>query len=235
MHCHEFDCREFDKRLDASVDERRQPVADRHLAAHAGKCPRCRQLLADYDAVFVSASHSRVPPQKRGFAQRVVAAALVAAPAARANHRRFRIALACGVSLAAAAAMLLAISLVHFARRGTPSFDGNPRLAANDSRPVNRRASRLGMTSADLLLAAPRFPGQLGNYRGTIDGWASDFPATTLDEVEHLAPGLRPLRASFALLWHTLLLRFPSAEAPTSPQPPRSATLGIEPSAISLA
>ena len=81
------------------------------------------------------------------------------------------------------------------------------------------------MTSADLLLEAPRLPTRFRTYRGAMDELAVAFPgaALRLDEMEHLAPGIRPLRASLAMIWDTLCRTIPTARG-DAPRPQRGRT-----------
>src|SRR5205085_2555253 len=60
----------------------------------------------------------------------------------------------------------------------------------------------LAMGRADWLIEAPR----IHDHLDSIDNLAATLPQTVerFDEVERLAPGIRPLRASFSLIWDTL-------------------------------
>jgi len=65
-------------------------------------------------------------------------------------------------------------------------------------------------------------PERLREYRGAIDNLAIALPgaAEQLDQMEQLAPGLRPFRLSLALLWNTLCRTIPGAcsEEPAEPR-----------------
>ena len=90
------------------------------------------------------------------------------------------------------------------------------------------------MSGADLLIAAPRLPAHLREYRGAIDDFVVSLPAAAsrLEEMERVAPGIRPLRASFSIIWETLSLSIPAAE--TKLGPGEAPTKGSGPSSSSL-
>lgn len=222
-------CREFERRLNAMLDERRPLQSDRWLAAHAAICENCRQQLHAQQTLFVGLSRIAVPPLDRDFARQVVQQVSIHSPS-RAS-RRWVSAAAC---LAAAAVMLLAVSAVWYARqnknddgksgRARPSFAvGRQRGAvlamAQPGRISIVRPNHPAMTGADLLLEAPRLPEHLRGYRGAMDELAGSFPeaALRLDEVERLAPGIRPLRLSLSMIWDTLCRTFPGARAESPP------------------
>jgi hypothetical protein len=110
--------------------------------------------------------------------------------------------------------VLLIVSLVWQARRGVASATWKhdrefSRCAAGAS--AWRRELGLAISQADWLIEAPRLPSRIrGSYQGTIDNLAVALPETVqrLDEVEHYAPGIRPIRISFGVLldalWRTL-------------------------------
>jgi hypothetical protein len=224
-------CTEFENRLNAKLDDRQRPEVDSLLAAHAAECDDCRQLLSLQAALLAGLSRRNVPPVSREFAQRVVAAVCRPAPAVVASTRPARAWLAIGAVMASAAVMLLAVSLVRMARRGDAVAIGGVEPAGKVVGNRPRQRSRLAMaqpgvarqksdsqsseamTGADLLLAAPRLPGRLREYRGAFDELVVSWPtaAARLDEVEQVAPGIRPLRASFSIIWETLSLSIPAA------------------------
>jgi hypothetical protein len=222
-------CREFDRRLNAALDERRPPQSDRWLAAHAASCENCRQHLNAHETLLVGLSEIAMPSLDREFARQVVQQASIDAP--RPAIRRWFSVAAC---LASAAAMLLAVSAVWYARqsrkndgeagRPRPSFAvGRQRGAvlamAQAGGRTAARPTHSTMTSADLLLEAPRLPEHFRGYRDAIDEFAVSFPegALRLDEVERLAPGIRPLRLSLSMIWDTLCRTFPGARSESPP------------------
>lgn len=177
-----MNCGQFEARLNLVLDQRRSPAADQALAAHALVCPACDELLADHLALLGHVSRDRHPLPSPGFANRVVVSAM---PELAPPRRATRLLFAFGVALSAAAAMLLAISIVWKARQADPT-NGE-----------HIQASR-GVTSADLLVDAPRM---------WSDELALALPAGAamrMDEVEKFAPGIRPFRESLAIIWDAL-------------------------------
>jgi len=235
-------CREFENRLNAVLDERLRPESDPLLAAHATHCDECRQLLSHQAALLDGLSQRNLPPLPRDFAGRVVAAACREAPVLVARQRTSQTWLAIGAVLASAAVMLLAVSLVRFALRGDRvaaehgnrenSFVGKgprqpSRLAVVQPGVTRRKGAPQkpeAISGADWLIEAPRLPNRLREYRGAIDELVVSLPeaASRLNEVEQVAPGIRPLRATFSTIWETLSLTIPSAG--TKPGPGESPT-----------
>jgi hypothetical protein len=212
-------CREFESRLNDILDNRGQPRADGQLVAHAQVCDPCRQLLAGQQALFAGLKHRPLAATvSTGFADRVVAqSGATFLVGNRVSPARAWWAVA--TVLSTAAAVLLIVSLVWQARRGNvPRLDNNvvnrdPATPAHERLAPNGRApgSNLAMSQSDWLIEAPRLPSHIrGSYRGTLDNLAVALPETVqrLDEVEHYAPGIRPIRISFGLmfdaLWRTL-------------------------------
>ena len=230
-------CREFEQRLDAILDDRRSPTADPRLRDHASHCLRCRELLNDQATLLAGFSQRTAPQPGRDFARRVVLASI--APAYR-KHPSRRAWFAAAAALASAAAMLMAVSLVWYARYATPHVVARP---ASSSRPmVSARPRSRGfsvaqpalsqrrlpaprsaaITGADLLLEAPGLPGRL-NYRGAIDELVTVLPEAgyRLEQMEHVAPGLRPLRMSLSAIWETLCRTIPGSHQDSPSKPPR--------------
>src|SRR6478735_9309243 len=98
-----MNCGQFETRLNLVLDQRRSPLADPALAAHAGVCATCDELLADHIALAAYVSRSSSPSPSPGFANRVMAAA---GPLAVHERRTKKILLAVCVALSSAAAML---------------------------------------------------------------------------------------------------------------------------------
>jgi hypothetical protein len=228
-------CREFEQRLNDLLDERRSPQADPRLSAHAARCDRCRQLLSGQATLLLGLSQMVTPVPDRNFARRVVAEVVVK-PSGVAPRRIWLSLAACLVS---AAAMLLTVSLVWYARRSNTTGDGEsagargtfaiarqrgPNLALM-TKPVDgrRRAAgrdRPALTGADLLLEAPRLPEHLRSYYVAIDDLGAALPeaALRLDEVERSTPGIRPLRVSLFMIWDTLCRTIPGNRVDAPPQ-----------------
>jgi hypothetical protein len=220
-------CDEFEDRLNDLLDLRVQPQADPLLTAHAGDCDDCWSRLAGSRVLLRGLAKLSPPPLARDFSARVVAQ--VAEPQMPAQSPA-RFWLACGVLLSSAAAALLAISIVWYARRGgeglagrttetRPAAGGGPArrqrgfAAAVPGKVGTKTGSFAG--GGDLLIEAPRLPGHLRDYQGAIDQLAVALPETArqLDQVDQLAPGFRPLRLSLTVVWDTLCRTIPGAHA----------------------
>jgi len=234
-----MNCHEFEDRLNDVLDRRGDPEADQRLEAHAADCTDCRTRLIGARVLLRGLSRLSVPALPRDFASRTVAQVGQALQPALADKnvrrtgRTSRWWLAGGVLLASAAAALLAVSLIWYARRG-----GNAdNVATSDPAPPSemradlprgkklRRSNTYAMTGGDILIEAPRLPERLRQYRGAIEHLAIALPRTAeqLDQMEQLAPGLRPFRLSLALLWDTLCRTIPGARA-DEPVAPRERT-----------
>jgi hypothetical protein len=190
-----MNCGQFETRLNLVLDQRRSPAGDPALAAHAAVCADCEQLLADETVLVACLAESYTPLlPRRGFAERVVMAADVAVVH---QQRSKRIWLAVGVALSSAAVMLLAISIVWQARQ--PAVSDGATLAQGE------------FTEADLILGAPRFPNNL------IAMAVPHGAALRYEQIERVAPGIRPLRESLALLWNTLFRTLPTERDTNTP------------------
>ena len=193
-----MNCGQFEARLNLILDQRRSPSNDAALASHAAVCSQCEQLLADETFLVASVSQWSAPQPRPGFAHRVVAAAV---PAVGVKRRLQRAWFALGVGFSAAAAMLLAIYVVWQARQVRTFGDSE---GVTHSAPV---------TEADILLGAPGFP---NSVLGMV---MPGGRAIRLDELERVAPGIRPLRESLALIWDALRRAMPSSSEKHSPPP----------------
>lgn len=242
-------CLEFQHRLDAILDNRENPAADPQLADHATRCHRCRQLLAEHTELFAGLSQIKTPALDVSFARRVVASAV---PQIARGTRRSRWMRPVAAILAAAAAMLIALSIVWVSRQressladaeqaparirggfsgfavATPPYTGRKATAAARPAPP--------VTIADVLLETPRLPNRLRNYRGALDEFAVALPAAAqrLDEIEQMAPGIRPLCASLEMIWDTLCRTIPTTHSDAD-QPPRDNTGSYIAKALCLA
>jgi hypothetical protein len=231
-------CREFEDRLNDVLDDRGQPQSDPRLAAHADECDSCRQMLVGQELMLASLKRLPKPSVPADLAARVVARAS-SEKVVLGEGRQSRAWLAFGAVAASAAAALLVVSLVWQAREGFPVVnapaDSEPQ--SGDVAPLpppgfavanpggSRRGSRApgqgsASASADWLIEAPRLPSHLREYRGAIDNLAITLPETVerLDEMEHYAPGIKPLRLSLGVLFDALWSTFPgsSEEQPQS-------------------
>jgi hypothetical protein len=93
--------------------------------------------------------------------------------------------------------MLLAISIVWKARQATPSGDNQ---VVADGR----------ITSADVLVGAP------GLWRNEF-ALAAGGASSQLDQVEKVAPAIRPWRQSLSVLWDALRRAFQTKHDATMP------------------
>jgi hypothetical protein len=236
MHCDQFELR-----LNEVLDERANPELDPSLTAHAADCDDCRVRLVGSRVLLRGLARLAVPPLPADFSRGVVAQVAEPQPEWRPKSRLW---LAAGVLLASAAAALLAISLVWYARRGghdlargsdrpAPELrTGVPRRNRNFATVLpgksvlpgkNRRPTEdFAATGGEWLIEAPRLPTRLRGYRGAIDNLALALPQTAeqLNQVEHYAPGFRPLRVSLELVWETFCRAIPGAR-PDEPQHPQ--------------
>src|SRR5689334_5034173 len=121
----DMNCGQFESRLNLLLDQRRSPVSDPALTAHAAACADCGELLADHMALTACVSRSCIPRLSADFAERVVAATDSTAVHQR---RTRRLLMAVCVALSSAAAMLLAISIVWKARE--PGLAGGEQIVA---------------------------------------------------------------------------------------------------------
>lgn len=233
-------CQEFENRLNAVLDERTNPESDSRLTAHARDCEECRSLLTGQRSLFAGLRQSSVPRLSPAFSRRAVEqAAVVSAPCAAPAPQR--VWLAVGALLASAAAALLTVSLVWYARRG-PSVtnEGGSATAAimENGKPTgpasNRSRSRHGTYGGGFALAqpgwlveAPRLP---DHVQTSIDSLPQALPATIerINEVERLAPGMRPIWRSFALLWNTLCHALPGTRDQGPPTRNRTSAWWLE-------
>ena len=211
-------CPEFEQRLNAVLDDRRSPNADPRLAAHAAECPQCRQILDEHDALLSGISHLAAPTLRRDFARRTLAAARPLSPHVVSNPRSEKLWSAAAPLLAAAAAMLITVSVVWYARlSGWNRFDRTEDAARliieSPGLAMANRGPSSNATGGDWLIEMPRLPSRLRAYRSAFGELAMAFPdaALRLEEVEHLAAGMRPLRASFAVIWDTLRSTIPTS------------------------
>ena len=222
-----MNCREFEDQLDHLLDERREPQADPRLTAHARECDPCQQLLAGQRVLFTALKQAPLPPTSGSFARRVVQQA---APQVSVVHKGLspqRAWWAIATLLASAAAVLIAVSLIWQARQGAEPQQGSAvvkNLELKNHRPNQRSAppSGLALSQADWIVEVPRLPSRIRvGYRGTMDNLAIALPETVqrLDEVEHYAPGIRPIRITFGVmidaLWRTIPGTHNDDERPT--------------------
>ena len=141
-----MNCHDFENRLNVILDDRGDPASDSRLIAHARQCRSCGQLLAGQRALVTGLRQLAVPATGRDFARRVVAE--VASPPVR-SLPPSRAWLAIGAVLASAAAVLLAVSLVWYARSRGPAIAGNRQPQPAQRSIVASRPPSRGLTTID--------------------------------------------------------------------------------------
>jgi hypothetical protein len=220
-------CREFEIRLNEVLDHRRDPAAEPRLAAHARGCESCRQTMAGQRLLLTGLRRSIVPEPSSDFSRNVVEVAQIEGLRGRARSKHLWFAAA--TLLASAAAVLLMVSLVWYARHRGRQLESQPVFVAKSGGGANQlrprdglfqrgpRGRGLAVAQRAWLIEAPRLPDHL---RGSIDNLAVTLPETVerLDEMEQLAPGIRPIRLSLTLLWDAFCRALPSTSS--SDQPP---------------
>jgi hypothetical protein len=227
-------CREFEERLNQVLDERRSPASDSRLKAHASRCERCELLLAGYQSLMIGLAQSSPPSPGREFDRRVLAEAQATPLVITAATRPGRSWATFGAALTSAAAMLLAVTLIWYARktgdRAGPWIpvgqNGNTVGATNPGRVWQRKevVRETAFTSADFLIEVPRVTHHLRSYHGSIDDLLPEA-AQRYGEVEEFAPGIRPLRVSLSVIWDTLCRTIPGTHNDSAPPPERPTTL----------
>src|SRR5262245_172997 len=133
-----MNCQEFEHRLNAILDERGDPTTDSRLLAHARYCPQCRELITGQRLLLSGVRKLTMPELGEDFSRRVMAQVVVR-PAAVVSAGRAWLAL--GVILASAAAVLLAVSVVWYARHRGAQFarkEPSPAHIAGPARPPPR-------------------------------------------------------------------------------------------------
>jgi len=174
------------------------------------------------------------PSLEASFSDRVVAQALSGLPVSRISSRPLW--LASAALLASAATALLVVSLVWYARSGSPAIANNPSRQISSGIAIDRPApggqgsnkrnrgsappgygGGLALAQPGWLIEAPRLPGHL---QSSIDSLPETLPETIdqLNQVEQLAPGIRPIRLSLSALWDALCHAFSGTN--DEPEPP---------------
>jgi hypothetical protein len=141
-----MNCHDFENRLNGILDDRGDPAADSRLIAHAGRCRSCEQLLAGQRALLTGLRQLTVPSTGRDFSRRIVAE-VASAPVY--SVQPGRIWLAIGAVLASAAAVLLAVSLVWYARGRAPGIADNRQPPSAPRSTAPRRPPARGLTTID--------------------------------------------------------------------------------------
>jgi hypothetical protein len=218
-------CVEFESRWQTLLDEQRDPAHDAALMSHASHCADCADLIAGYQVLAAGLARGFSIPAPSALATRVVAA--VAAPPPPVEPARRTVSISrrqvAGI-VSAAAVMLVAVSIAWYVRSlpagagsagGRAAVAGRPAKArrifgiirpgvgsrlTTDVRPKPLPAGSSPSPAASVAATSP------DDYQIVIDELAAVIPraAQQLDEVERIAPGIRPLRQSLAMIWETV-------------------------------
>ncbi len=232
-------CDNFADRLNELLDERLSPQDDASLLAHADQCGDCRETLAAQETLFRGLAvlqRRSVSPEigRRVLAEVVMPVPSIATiPPPRFERRWLPM-------LVSAAAVLLAVSFgIWIANRGNNRpvvvEPGQPRGANREGlativKPgIGRSSNAPAPQPAEVVKAPmPAIPAVDEHQvaRLAMASIASHWPTTaqwphmeTLD-VEHYAPGIRPIRESFEVALEALMRTIPGKKdaRPTPPQ-----------------
>ncbi len=232
MHCHEFE-----GRLHRLLDDRQSPEADTLLAAHAAKCRHCGQLLVGQRLLLAGLQRGVAANSSSELTEQVVAAyraELVdaqvlggaAVPGGASRRRRAWQVLAWIAATAAAVAIAVSIYLASQPRR-PDIVDSPPKtrphsvqpfvapgpgrgLAHSDARPRDAQPRSAQGRRGPALAGFPLLPPT--GYGVTLADMAtSSIPQAVerIEEVERYAPGIRPIRISFSMLWNAIWRSIP--------------------------
>lgn len=214
-------CREFEEGLNRLLDERRAPEADASLIEHAATCEPCRQLFAGQRVLLSGLRQRAAVSVSADFSRRVLstyqteAAEAIVLETSSAARRAWQLA---AMVLATAAALAVGVSIYLASQPGQPAtVAANPPLAVPHVDPGGNLASgnlaggkgvRRHPAGGLSLYMRPS-----GGYGMAIADMASQLPEAVerMEEVERYAPGIRPIRISFAMLWDAFWRTLPGA------------------------
>lgn len=220
-------CDEFETRLNACLDARRDPESDEQLSLHAQDCECCRQLADAYSLINESLRYSDRPEPSEGLTSAVLAEAASSDSSLSDQTSTGKWSVWTHVALASAAALLVAVMLPRErtniastapAASAKPATDAvaqvhpaaTPVLPAGQlAREATARYASLARTTSDSLAGALAF-------------WQPTAPATTEPKddamLTEMAAGLRPLADSTTGAFRFLLDVLPQGEAaPVAP------------------
>jgi hypothetical protein len=239
-------CHEFEDRLQALLDDRQSPAGDSALAAHAAACDACGHLLHGQQ-VLLAGLHAALPPLANDFSRRTVdrflaeatdqpLEALVLSQPHRSlvARRAWQVA---GWLLATAAALLIGFSIFVASRPSENTFvtkDKGTKNAKSSAQPLLAKDRSDGSARSrprrDAIARDRSFiPRPAGGYGMAIADMATSLPEAVerIEEVERkYAPGIRPIRVSFAVLWEALWRSLPGLDSSESGD--REAWLGLK-------
>ncbi|MDX1946382.1 MAG: zf-HC2 domain-containing protein [Pirellulaceae bacterium] len=206
-------CHEFENRLNDLLDERLAPESDARLVAHAQGCEVCGQLLQGQRALLAGLRPFPGPALRAEFADEVVVASL--APGADVEFAPREPATRWWVFalVATAATLLLTFGIGRAISRNRAQRDQI--VKQNEGSPPSQSPRgmaivtprRGGSAAPSPPLSGRRYAAfgpQIGSFAATLPAAVEHF-----DEVERYAPGLRPLRISFVMLFDTLRRAIP--------------------------
>jgi hypothetical protein len=210
-------CHEFEQRLNDLLDERLSPERDQILSVHAAQCPDCRQLLVGQQVLLEGLRMGPGVGLRDRFAAEVIASHSVDSAVTELTGRsgpgaeKASWGWLVGLGLATAAAALVAVSIYLTTDPEGPQLAGAPGANQVDILPGNGASSTAGRASG-LSRYTPE-----GGYGVAIAGFVPEA-VEQFENVERYAPGIRPLRVSFAMLWDALRRTIPGLydDAPAS-------------------
>ena len=227
-------CHEFEGRLHNLLDDRQPPEADAQLVSHAANCEPCCHLLTGQRVLLAGLRRGVAHPPSGQLAQSVLARHVdachvvachqaepmeaVVLDGSSAGRRAWRV---LAWVAATAAAVAIAVTIYLSSQPGRPNVAASSpavesvrpvgpsqpdrNIVQHETRPRNGNGRRGPSLGAFQLL--PR-----GGYGVTLADMAtSSLPEAVerMEEVERYAPGIRPIRVSFSMLWNALWRTIP--------------------------
>lgn len=199
-----MNCHEFENRLNDLLDERLPVGEDGALRAHAARCGNCREIWLAQQQVVAYFQQSRPTVRREWSRQNQV---VCVQPSARNARWRFdfRWLAVAGVGIAAAIVLMF-----------SPAWPGN--RAPEQAQPVAENAPPPVVPANDLAVAvasqnATNGSGMRLEQLFAWQQWAEHWPDSIeqMEQVEEMSPGLRPLRSSFSVAFHTLWRTIPGS------------------------
>lgn len=245
-------CTDFEDRLNELLDDRRPPQDDPALQSHAESCSECREILLAQESLFrgVALLQRRSPAPELG--KRVLlelnapAATLAPLPSPPPRSWLSIMAAAAAVLLAIG----FSVWLVNRGNRGGNIAQPRDRDARPDGlaigtpgkRPVKPNQKELLSPAPQVAVKPPTFvspqfvPSQTRvptheeseAYRQAMASLASQWstsaqwPQIETIDMEHYAPGIRPIRESFGVALDALLKTIPSGKKESPQTPPQA-------------
>jgi anti-sigma factor RsiW len=201
-----MNCELFLERLNGLLDERVPPDSDTQLNAHAWQCPACRETLQNYLQLLqlVDSGLPAAPPQ---LDRKVAAVATRHAPPFRSNRHWL-------VAAAVAATLLLATIPLVLNRRGNAPSPPGP--APNDLVVQPPTGPSVGPATRQTPLEETMV---LDDYRQLITMLAAQIDVESIDSVDQLASGFRPITTSLGAAVDALRRTLPLKHKPKEREP----------------